>query len=70
MFVFNPLTGKLEKKDGGYTGDLLDSTGTVIATVVNGLIKTVVTESEATYALIDNSGNTFVDHLNNVIVYQ
>lgn len=41
MFVFNPLTGKLEIKEGGYNGNLRDSAGNIIATVRNGLIKTV-----------------------------
>jgi hypothetical protein len=41
MFRFNPLTGKLEIQESGYTGDLLDSHGNVLATVVNGIIKTV-----------------------------
>lgn len=47
---------------GGFTGNLTDSTSTIIATVVNGLIITVVSKSyllweTGSYLTIDSSGD-------------
>jgi hypothetical protein len=41
-YKFNPFTGKFDIAPSGYTGDFYDSTQTKIATVQDGLIKTVV----------------------------